>query len=278
MKTISRLMLAGAVLAVAGCSVLPGANLGGTFTAESYLGQTIDGSDFNAALAREYQAEAARSANENVHWMDATAYVAKSQQAAAGGAEPWTPEMLGVTADAGLYDQTVTAINTYKATRPAECAKLQAKWDAYLESLTVRSGTLQNVEDARAQYQAAYEACAGGAGSGDYTVYFGFGRSDITAAGREVISQVVEALKGYTAPLVSIVGHTDTVGSVSYNQALSERRANNVRNGILSAAQAGSVNAGTITTAGRSELELAVPTSDNVREARNRRATIAISQ
>ena len=276
MKAISRMMIAGAALALAGCSVLPGANLGGTFTAESYLGTSIEGGDFNSALAREYQALAVRSATKEVHWMDATAYVSKSQQAAAGGADPWTDSELGVSAEPGLYDEAVATITDNADVRPAECAKAQAMWDQYLESLTVNSGTCIDSDDALAMLQEALAACRGV--SGDFVVYFGFGRSDLTNAGRAVIDEVVGALESYSDPLVSVVGHTDTVDTVEFNQRLSERRANTVANAILARTQAEGMTPPTITTAGRSELDLAVPTADGVREARNRRATIAISQ
>ena len=56
MSIISRIVMTGAALALAGCSYLPGANLGGTFTAENYLGTSIGGTGFDASLAREYQA------------------------------------------------------------------------------------------------------------------------------------------------------------------------------------------------------------------------------
>jgi outer membrane protein OmpA-like peptidoglycan-associated protein len=277
MRAISRFMLAGSALALAACSSLPGANLGGTFSAQSYLGASIEGSDFNAALAREYQALASRSATKDVNWMDATAYVAKSQAAAAGGAAPWSPEELGVAAKPGLYEQVVADVTANKAARPAECAKAQAYWDQYLESLTPYSGVCINSDDALRMAKEALCACSGRC-VGDFIVYFGFGRSDLTAQGGAVVDQVVEALKGYAKPLVSVVGHTDTVASVSFNQRLSENRASTVANAILSRSNAAGLTAPQITTAGRSELELAVPTADNVREAKNRRATIAISQ
>lgn len=274
MNYISRIVMAGSALALAGCSYLPGANLAGTFTAEDYLGTSIEGSSFDAALAREYQALAVRSARTDVNWMDSTAYVAKSQAAAAGGVAPWTPEEIGV--DASGYSEMVAAVNANKAARPEACAKAQAYWDQYLESLVEGAYACVSAEDAKAMYDEALAACIGAAG--DLTVYFGFDRSDITAAAQEVINEVVALLSGYSSPLVSIVGHTDTVGSVAYNQRLSERRATAVERAILARASTEGVNAGTITKAGRSELELAVPTGDNVREPRNRRATIAISE
>ncbi len=274
MTMISRMTMAAALLAVAGCSSLPGANLGGTFSAESYLGSSIEGGDFNSSLAREYQGLANRSATQDVNWMDATAYIAKSEAAAAGGVAPWSPADLGVTADG--YDSAVATITNNAAARPAECARAQAYWDQYLESLAEGAYACISAEDAKAMLDEALVACAGIAN--DLTVYFGFDRADITEAAQSVIAEAVEALRVYSEPLVSIVGHTDTVGSFEYNQKLSERRATAVEQAILARAAAEGVNPGTITKAGRSFSEPAVPTGPNVREPRNRRATIAISQ
>ena len=95
MSIISRIVMAGAALAVAGCSQLPGANLGGTFSAENYLNASLDGGDFNSSLAREYQALAVRSARTDVNWMDSTAYIAKSQAAASGAISKGTDRPCG---------------------------------------------------------------------------------------------------------------------------------------------------------------------------------------
>jgi outer membrane protein OmpA-like peptidoglycan-associated protein len=276
MNAISRIVMAGAALALAGCSHLPGANLGGTFTAESYLDDRIEGQSFNAALAREYQALAVRSARTDVNWMDSTAYIQKSRAAAAGGVGPWTPDELGVTVTDYNTNEVVQTIQANAQQRPAACAKAQAYWDQYLESLAEGVYACIDQEDAKAMLDEALAACRGAAG--DLVVYFGFDRSDITSAAQAVIDQVVDLLSGYSDPLVSIVGHTDTVGSVAYNQGLSERRATAVEQAIRSRANAEGVDIGNITKAGRSERDLAVPTADGVREPRNRRATIAISE
>lgn len=274
MKTISRMFLAVSALAVAGCTTLPGANLGGTFTAENYLGTSISGGDFNSNLAREYQALASRSATKDVNWLDATAYIAKSEAAANGGVAPWAPSDLGVSADG--FDELNAALAAHSAARPAACAKAQAYWDQYMESLNEGAFACISADDAKAMYDDALAACIGV--EGDYVVYFGFDRSNITTAAQSVINDVVDALKSFAQPLVSIVGHTDTSGSVAYNQALSERRATAVERAILSRASTEGVTVGSITKAGRSELEPAVATGDGVREPRNRRATIAISE
>lgn len=275
MKMISRMCMAASAVALAGCTALPGANLGGTFSAEPYLGTSIEGSDFNSSLAREYQALAARSATKDVNWLDATAYIAKSKAAASGGVAPWSPADLGVSADG--YEDMVATVEANKSVRPAECAKAQAYWDQYLESLFEGANACISAEDAKAMFDEALAACRG-ATMGDYIVYFGFDRSNIDNAAHEVIHDVIGALQTYSSPLVSLVGHTDTVGSVEYNQRLSEKRANAVEGSIVAHGRARSVNVGNISKSGRSELEPAVDTGDNVREPRNRRVTIAISE
>jgi outer membrane protein OmpA-like peptidoglycan-associated protein len=274
MKMISRMCMAASAVALAGCTALPGANLGGTFSAEPYLGKSIEGGDFNSSLAREYQALAARSATKDVNWLDATAYIAKSKAAANGGVAAWSPAELGVSADG--YEDMMSTVAANSAVRPMECAKAQAYWDQYMESLFEGANACISAEDAKAMFDEALAACRGV--MGDFIVYFGFDRSNIDAAAKLVITDVVSALAGYTSPLVSLVGHTDTVGSVQYNQGLSERRANSVDNAIHKEGNERSVNVGTITKSGRSELEPAVDTGDNVREPRNRRVTIAISE
>ena len=274
MSIISRIVMAGAALAVAGCSQLPGANLGGTFSAENYLNASLVGGFFTSCLAREFMALAGRSARTDVNWMDSTAYIAKSQAAASGGVAPWAPSDLGVSADG--FDAAVAAITANAAARPAACAKAQAMWDQYLESLAEGAFACISAEDAKAMLDEAIAACIGA--TGDMTVFFGFGSSSLTSAAMEVINGVVDSLAGMASPLLSIVGHTDTVGSVASNQRLSERRATAVERAILARAAEMGVSVGGVTKAGRSELELAVETGDGVREPRNRRATIAISQ
>jgi len=88
-----------------------------------------------------------------------------------------------------------------------------------------------------------------------------------------VVDEVASAVAS-AASAISVVGHTDTVGSQGYNQGLSERRANAVANRLVS----GGVDGGRITTAGRSWLEPAVDTGPNVREQRNRRVEITVGE
>lgn len=55
------------------------------------------------------------------------------------------------------------------------------------------------------------------------------GESDILPGGREAVAEIAAKLKATPAALVQVIGHTDDMGSESYNQGLSQRRALTVR-------------------------------------------------
>jgi OmpA-OmpF porin, OOP family len=104
----------------------------------------------------------------------------------------------------------------------------------------------------------------------EFTVYFDFNKSTLTSSGRDVIKQAATAAQQGSIAHISVTGHTDTVGSADFNQRLSERRANAVRQALI----AQGVPANEITARGVGKTELAVPTADGVKEPRNRRAVI----
>ncbi len=59
-------------------------------------------------------------------------------------------------------------------------------------------------------------------------ITFDFDRSDIKPEFRPVLDNVARTLTEFNQTIVEVAGHTDSVGSDSYNQALSERRASAV--------------------------------------------------
>jgi outer membrane protein OmpA-like peptidoglycan-associated protein len=59
-------------------------------------------------------------------------------------------------------------------------------------------------------------------------ITFGFDRSDIKPEFHPVLDNVARTLTEFNQTIVEVAGHTDSVGSDTYNQALSERRANAV--------------------------------------------------
>lgn len=107
-----------------------------------------------------------------------------------------------------------------------------------------------------------------------FVVFFGFNKCNITAEADAVLTEAASAAKTQGSASVLIVGHTDTVGSNSYNQKLSECRANAAKSGLVSKG----IGEGQITATGRGETELLVKTGDNVKEPQNRRATIDLKK
>ncbi len=277
MKTMNRAMAAIAALGVAGCSSLPGANLGDTFLVEGFMNQELAGGSYTDELARAYQARTVAEATEDTNWYDATAFYNKGQAALAGEeVMPWNPADFGHGGELVTgYDNTVAAAAQYKDIRPAACAQMVANYDHWLEEVREEDHSIVDPGKRQEDWAAAYYECSGGAvppgTDARWIVYFGFDRSDLDAQARKTVDEIVEAVRG-TVPTLSVVGHADTVGSKAYNQALSERRARTVRDAI----KAQGVDTSNSSVAGRSELDLAVPTGDGVAEPLNRRVTVEV--
>jgi len=103
-----------------------------------------------------------------------------------------------------------------------------------------------------------------------FIVFFDFNRSNLTDKAVEVVGEAVRTAKTEGMVKVLVTGHTDTVGSDQYNQALSERRANAVKDEMIKEGMDG----GSISIEGKSFHDPLVPTGPGVREPQNRRAVI----
>lgn len=110
------------------------------------------------------------------------------------------------------------------------------------------------------------------AASGDFTVHFDFDSWTLKAEELTVLTNVINTARAGGQSHITIVGHTDTSGSAEYNQRLSVHRANVVVEALVDMG----ARRAAITASGVGETDLAVPTEDNVKEARNRRAVITL--
>jgi outer membrane protein OmpA-like peptidoglycan-associated protein len=104
----------------------------------------------------------------------------------------------------------------------------------------------------------------------EFLVFFDFDKSNLTPEAREVVTAAVKTAKDRGAVRIVVTGHTDTVGSFRYNQALSERRAGSVKAEMVRQGMDGAM----IATVGKSFSDPLVPTGPGVREPQNRRAVI----
>jgi len=103
-----------------------------------------------------------------------------------------------------------------------------------------------------------------------FLIFFDFDKSNLTAESRQVVAEAVNAARQNGFVRMVVTGHTDTVGSFSYNQALSERRANAVRAEMIGLG----MNNAEIVTIGKSFSDPLVATGPGVREPQNRRDVI----
>jgi outer membrane protein OmpA-like peptidoglycan-associated protein len=106
----------------------------------------------------------------------------------------------------------------------------------------------------------------------DSGLLFPFNSTDLLPAGQDNLRNLATSLQENPETEVLIVGHTDAVGSDSYNQNLSEQRASSAASILASSG----IPRDRIRTSGRGELE---PIADNESETgrqENRRVEVAI--
>lgn len=87
-----------------------------------------------------------------------------------------------------------------------------------------------------------------------------------------VLRDAAATLRRYPDLVVEVAGHTDSAGAAEYNQGLSERRANTVRDYLINAG----ANAATLSARGYGEIEPIADNTTNEGRARNRRVELRI--
>ena len=104
-----------------------------------------------------------------------------------------------------------------------------------------------------------------------YLVFFDWSKADLTDRARQIIGEAASA-RGQGVTRIEVNGFTDRSGSDSFNQGLSERRANAVAAELVRRG----VPRNEIVTRGFGEANNLVPTADGVREPQNRRVEIIL--
>jgi OmpA-OmpF porin, OOP family len=103
-----------------------------------------------------------------------------------------------------------------------------------------------------------------------YLVFFDWDKYNITPEGMQIVQLAANQYHAGGSVRLQVTGYTDTSGSASYNQRLSERRAN----AVAAALERLGVPRNDMAVSGRGENDLRVPTPDGVREPQNRRVEI----
>jgi len=254
--------------------------------------QPSGGSAFTQALTAEYRSLTTHEADEDFDWSGADHFAVKGL--AAAGGDPMLPdEVSEVSADheGALNDargRLMAALDGgAREGSPGIAAKAQVSFDCWLHETQevdswLANGALSDDHFARCrdEFEAAMAELAPKevvsavtpVAPNAYLVLFDFDRSNINDAAQAVINQVIADFNANKSTAISVTGHTDRSGSDAYNEQLSQRRADAVREALI----AGGIPAEAITTAWKGESENAVPTEDGVKEQANRRAEIII--
>ena len=258
------------------------------------------GGAFNAAL---YEGYVERSQHEYDYgdYETSDAFARRAQQAAAGQTVQPLPVDGGefVVDEPSMQDGKLPAIRearndltavlrqNARTKAPQAAAEAQVAYDCWVEESQADHiqecrgrfdealRTAQNAVEPQTASETAPEAPEQESMEPEsFTVYFGFDSAQLSAEAREVLGRVANAAEENPDADVSATGFTDTVGPEDYNQDLSFRRAQAVKEALSGRG----IEADRIGTAARGESQLAVETADGVREPRNRRVEISLFQ
>lgn len=252
-------------------------------------GLKASGSPFDQALFKEYLGQA-KSEYTQANYSSADKW-SNRVQAAAKGQTPkptqvsdWTLPSQMVPEMTTARQRLQTALDKGGATvAPEEMAKAQVGWDCWCEQQRVEenfqpddiAACRQQFYDNIAKVEAALAPKPAPApkveAPRDFLVFFDWDKALLTPEARKIIGDAVAAAKKSGAAQAMVVGFTDRSGSPEYNLRLSVRRAESVRAEMVRLG----FPAGGIKIEGRGEADPLVPTPDGVREAQNRRASIA---
>jgi outer membrane protein OmpA-like peptidoglycan-associated protein len=105
-----------------------------------------------------------------------------------------------------------------------------------------------------------------------FLLYFENCSTDLTADSISLIPHVIETIQVRNTPIISVIGHTDTLGDKDHNLRLSSQRAESVGQLLIE----NGVAADKIEMSSHGEENLLIKTRDNVSEPKNRRVEIIV--
>ena len=172
-------------------------------------------------------------------------------------------ETAGAKQDADAARQEATTARDAAAKAQAEAAAIRKKAEAEVNRLEAALG--QVAETRRTALGLVMNL-------GEDHLKFEFDKADLRQQDRELLSRIAGIILTSHDYTISVNGHTDDVGSDAYNKALSQRRAQAVRDYLVKAG----LPSGILTVEGHGKsLPLVKGTSDAAR-AKNRRVELGL--
>jgi OOP family OmpA-OmpF porin len=283
---LTHLTAAGAVaVLLSGCAVYDAQNLDSI--------EATAGNEFTRALTVEYKGFAQSEVAES-DWIDAEYFADKAKSTASGRVA--APEQL---ADWDLPDDKrqeiadaranlVTVLDASARTKmPDVAARAQARLDCWIEQQ--EEGHQPNdIQACRQGFRTAYNQLRAGLGADtaeaeeapvvmpdaevkdSWTVTFAFDSAEVDEQARGIIRKAARAAEDDQELDIVVTGYTDSAGTAAYNQVLSLRRAEAVRDVLSEMGIAGD----RIGIAARGKTRPAIDRGDQVRERANRRVVI----
>ena len=277
-----------------GAALLAGCSVYGNLTELQNTDRT--GTDFTKALAGEYQEFSEFEMYDMRDYVDADHFARKGLRAAGG--EVVLPE------DPATWNEPEDRMSVLTAARsrllaaldgggrdrfPAEAAHAQAKYDCWVEQQE-ENHQPEHIAECQNEFNAAMKdleaklapapeptrevtpAPEPAPEPANFIVFFDFDSATVNDGASQVLQLVSNRFGDYEDGSIMLTGHTDTAGSVAYNEALSLERGRNVRFMLIEMG----VPASAISVDAKGESELLNDTADGVRNPQNRRVEITI--
>ena len=105
-----------------------------------------------------------------------------------------------------------------------------------------------------------------------YMIYFGSGSTEVNASAKMELQKAIDYIKAQTNSIITVIGHSDTVGNQDSNMRLSQQRTHAVKEYLESM----DLNIKELSTEYYGENTPLVKTKDGVSNAKNRRVEIFI--
>ena len=179
-------------------------------------------------------------------------------------------ERLALENERKLAAERQAALEAETAARAAKEAELESERQARADAEAKLAETMKRLDEIANIREEPNEIVIVLPGE----VLFASGKSVLTATAREKLQRVVEAVLQQGEGAIRIEGHTDSQGSSTFNDQLSQRRADAVREFLVDAG----VARDRITAMGRGESEPIVDNNTAENRATNRRVEIVVEK